>query len=74
MRCSLKKEEQDPDCDGGSEHAEAIAMGIAELLLHYLKRRNDRFSGAGKCKATLVAAPLLEDRGFEPMRELCSEM
>eukprot|EP00586_Coscinodiscus_wailesii_P014821 CAMPEP_0172498262 /NCGR_PEP_ID=MMETSP1066-20121228/111382_1 /TAXON_ID=671091 /ORGANISM="Coscinodiscus wailesii, Strain CCMP2513" /LENGTH=289 /DNA_ID=CAMNT_0013271479 /DNA_START=127 /DNA_END=996 /DNA_ORIENTATION=- len=74
MRCSLKKEEQDPDCDGGSEHSEAIAVCIDELLLHYLKRRNDGFSGAVKCKATLVAAPLLEDRGFEPVGELCSEM
>ena len=38
MRCVLKKENQDADCDGGSEHAEAIGVCIDELVLSYLQR------------------------------------
>lgn len=38
MRCTLKKENIDPDCDGGSEHAEAVGICIDELVLSYLRR------------------------------------
>lgn len=38
MRCVLKKENTDPDCDGGSEHAEAIGVCIDELVSSYLQR------------------------------------
>ena len=38
MRCTLKKENTDPNCDGGSEHAEAVGICIDELVLLYLRR------------------------------------
>jgi hypothetical protein len=41
MRCTLKKENTDPDCDGGSEHAEAVGICIDELVLAYLKRYSE---------------------------------
>ncbi|KAL3822825.1 hypothetical protein ACHAXA_011462 [Cyclostephanos tholiformis] len=41
MRCALRKEETDPDCDGGSEHAEAIGICIDELVLAYLRKHSE---------------------------------
>jgi hypothetical protein len=73
MRCVLKKENTDAACDGGSEHTEALAVGIDALLLHYLSE-NSRFEGAIRTKATLVAAALLESRGFVPVQELSKDM
>ena len=37
LRCSLKKEDTNPDCDGGSEHTEALGVCIDELILHRLR-------------------------------------
>jgi len=80
LRCSLKKEDTNPDCDGGSEHTEALGVCIDELILHRLRMAtgdNDAaagssgasFDGALRCKATLVSSPLLGDRGFEEIDE-----
>jgi len=79
MRCILKKENTDKDCDGGSEHKEALSVCIDTLLLHHLRNLNeDKQKSLGKnalrCKATLVSAPLLEERGFMPVQELNKEM
>ena len=62
LRCSLKKEDTNPDCDGGSEHTEALGVCIDELILHRL-----RLATAGNGKkgngdgdgpaATTAAAP-----------------
>lgn len=86
LRCSLKKEETNPDCDGGSEHAEALSVCVDELIAHFLSTattsktdgrtafvadpRNDLL----RCKATLVAAPLFEARGFREIDALDAEM
>ena len=37
MRCVLKKETQNEECDGGSEHAEAIGVCVDFLVLSYLQ-------------------------------------
>lgn len=77
IRCVLKKEETDTTCDGSasgaSEHTEALCVAIDALLERYL-HSNDHFEGAIRTKATLVAAPLLESRGFAPVQELSSDM
>jgi hypothetical protein len=86
LRCILPKEKLDASCDGGSEHTEALAVAIDTLLLHYLSRAvNDRdangtrqyprrFDGVIRAKATLVSGPLLENRGFQPVTCLTSDM
>jgi hypothetical protein len=76
MRCVLRKEETDASCDGSSEHAEALCVAIDTLLEYYLESlmRRDQFEGAIRTKATLVAAPLLESRGFVPVQTLRSDM
>jgi hypothetical protein len=77
MRCILIKEKTDTSCDGGSEHTEALATAIDALLHHYLVSIMDEsigFEGAIRTKATLMSAPLLEDRGFRPVQELQKDM
>ena len=77
MRCTLKKEDADPDCDGGSEHAEAIGVCIDELVLSYLRHgvgRGRRFDGGIRFRGTLVSGKLLEARGFREVRALSSDM
>jgi hypothetical protein len=75
IRCSLKKENTNEDCDGGSEHTEALSVCIDELMVHHLTKSPSRhFEQIIRCKATLVAAPLLETRGFEEMEELSRDM
>ena len=85
LRCSLKKEDTNPDCDGGSEHTEALGVCIDELILHRLRLATagngattaaapagsgaSFDGGALRCKATLVSSPLLCDRGFEEIDE-----
>ncbi|KAL7541068.1 hypothetical protein ACHAXR_010996 [Thalassiosira sp. AJA248-18] len=80
MRCVLKKENTNADCDGGSEHAEAIGVCIDELVLSYLQRylesNNDNnnnnnnneemtsFDGGIHFRGTLVSGKLLDSRGF----------
>ncbi|KAL7579422.1 hypothetical protein ACA910_014087 [Epithemia clementina (nom. ined.)] len=34
-RCVLPKEQMDPNCDGGSEHVEALSVALDELLLQH---------------------------------------
>jgi hypothetical protein len=75
LRCSLKKENTNKHCDGGSEHAEAISVCVDELLLHYLKQQKPTvFESSIRCKATLVSGPILENRGFTPVQELSRDM
>ncbi len=73
MRCSLKKEDTDDNCDGNSEHAEAISVCIDELILHHLKQGRD-FDGKIRTKATLVSGILLDERGFKEVDELSRDM
>jgi hypothetical protein len=73
MRCILKKEDTDEECDGGSEHKEALSTAIDCLLEHYLKS-NSRFEGAIRTKATLVSGVLLEERGFREVTKLEKDM
>jgi len=47
MRFSLRKEDTDPDCDGGREHAEAIGICIDELVLEYLRGETTMIVAAG---------------------------
>ena len=74
MRCSLKKDDQNESCDGGSEHVEALSVCVDELLLYYLSCNdpppNFRMEGAIRCKATLVSSSILEDRGFQEISKL----
>jgi hypothetical protein len=76
LRCSLKKENMDDKCDGGSEHAEAISVCVDELLLHFLKQKQQPkiFEASIRCKATLVSGPILENRGFSPVQKLSRDM
>lgn len=75
MQCSLKKETQDPNCDGGSEHTEALGVCVDELIKHHLSIRRDiQFAGSIKCKATLVSAKVLEARGFGEFDTLGKDM
>mmetsp|Transcript_5557 Transcript_5557/g.16137 ORF Transcript_5557/g.16137 Transcript_5557/m.16137 type:complete len:308 (-) Transcript_5557:339-1262(-) len=74
MRCSLKKEDLNEDCDGGSEYCEAVSVCIDELLLNRLKSPDCRFDGAVRCKATLHTGKLLETRGFAENPEFSKDM
>eukprot|EP00571_Detonula_confervacea_P005410 CAMPEP_0172316464 /NCGR_PEP_ID=MMETSP1058-20130122/28332_1 /TAXON_ID=83371 /ORGANISM="Detonula confervacea, Strain CCMP 353" /LENGTH=326 /DNA_ID=CAMNT_0013030779 /DNA_START=13 /DNA_END=993 /DNA_ORIENTATION=+ len=87
MRCALTKENTDDDCDGGSEHAEAIGVCIDELVLSFLQRyiekegndkngeKNEmRFDGGIHFRGTLVSGKLLDSRGFREVSELSSDM
>uniref|UniRef100_A0A6U3WFS0 Uncharacterized protein n=1 Tax=Ditylum brightwellii TaxID=49249 RepID=A0A6U3WFS0_9STRA len=83
LRCSLKKEDTNDVCDGGSEHVEALGVCVDELLLHHLRtttqnddESNDRnfFDKAIRCKATLVSGILLENRGFQEVLFLSKDM
>ena len=82
MRCTLKKEDTNQDCDGGSEHAEAIGICIDELVLYFLqncvvtesKDSKVKFDGGIRFKGTLVSGKLLEERGFREISVLSSDM
>ncbi|KAL9181830.1 hypothetical protein ACHAXT_012173 [Thalassiosira profunda] len=80
MRCTLKKENTDPDCDGGSEHAEAIGVCIDELVHSYLQRYLEdeddgmAFDGGIHFRGTLVSGKLLDSRGFREVSELSADM
>jgi hypothetical protein len=39
LRCSLKKEDQDINCDGGSEYLEALSCAVDTLLLNHLQQK-----------------------------------
>lgn len=83
MRCVLNKENTDAECDGGSEHAEAIGVCIDELVLSYLTKYLDNegsegndmsFDGGIHFRGTLVSAKLLDSRGFREATELSVDM
>ncbi|KAL7555306.1 hypothetical protein ACHAWF_019017 [Thalassiosira exigua] len=83
MRCVLKKENTDAECDGGSEHAEAIGMCIDELVISYLQQcveglgggENEMvFDGGIRFRGTLVSGKLLDSRGFREVSELSPDM
>jgi len=86
MRCILKKEDTDDDCDGGSEHVEAIGVCIDELVLSYLQRhlsggensnnneKTTSFDGGIRFRGTLVSGKLLDSRGFREATELSADM
>ena len=78
MRCILKKEDTDPECDGGSEHTEALSVAIDSVLIHHLAsnrmNKDFAFDGTIRTKATLVSAPLLEIRGFSEVTSLSRDM
>jgi hypothetical protein len=78
MRCVLKKESLNSDCDGGSEHTEALGAAIDTILIQHLQnnRENEEFifEGTIRTKATLVSAPLLESRGFQEISTLSRDM
>lgn len=73
MRCSLKKEDQNKDCDGNSEHCEAISICIDELIIHHLSEGKP-FDNSIRVKATLVSGKLLEERGFQEIDEMSKDM
>lgn len=78
MRCILKKEDTNADCDGGSEHTEALSVAIDSVLIHHLTNNRNcdefHFDGAIRTKATLVSAPLLLLRGFKEVTSLSRDM
>jgi len=83
MRCTLKKEDTNFDCDGGSEHCEAIGVCIDELVLSYLqsylaesKTGGDQtlhFDGGIRFRGTLFSGKLLEARGFREATQLSAD-
>ena len=89
MRCILKKEGKDgktsEDCDGGTEHTEAIGVCIDELIIQYLQRYSEKegngdvddmlsFDGGIHFRGTLVSGKLLDSRGFREVNELTADM
>lgn len=64
MHCWLKKEDTNPSCDGGSEHAEALSVGMDALLLHHLQQSSPRFDCAICTKATLVSKKTVGGTGI----------
>ena len=73
MLCSLRKEDTNPDCDGGSEHSEALGVCIDELVLAYLRGRNNEcnsFDGGIRFRGTLISGRLLSSRGFREVSDL----
>jgi hypothetical protein len=84
MRCWLKKETRDEECDGGSEHTEALSVAIDALLLYYLSTKTTSestpttdvpvFEQVIRCKATLVSGNLLEERGFTQVQDIKRDM
>jgi len=85
MRCTLKKENTNPDCDGGSEHCEAIGVCIDELVISYLQNYLEtesntvgeqtlHFDGGIRFRGTLFSGKLLEARGFREASQLSADM
>lgn len=87
-RCALKKEDVDPNCDGGSEYLEALSVAVDSLLLQYLKsisssgvvqeqeqpKPQATFDGTIRTKATLFSNDLLTTRGFQEVDTLSRDM
>mmetsp|Transcript_25398 Transcript_25398/g.69987 ORF Transcript_25398/g.69987 Transcript_25398/m.69987 type:complete len:338 (+) Transcript_25398:185-1198(+) len=82
LRCSLKKEDQDQSCDGGSEFVEALSVAVDTLILNHLQRllrnqdeENDVvFEGTVRTKSTLFSNKLFEQRGFKEVETLSRDM
>lgn len=89
LRCSLKKENQDESCDGGSEFVEALSVAVDTLLLKHLQRLLQHreggstddgkaadvvFEGTVRTKATLFSGKLFEQRGFTEVEILSKDM
>ena len=77
MRCTLKKEDTSNECDGGSEHTEALGICIDELVYHYLQQclqQDMKFDGGIRFRGTLVSGKLLEERGFREVTSLSEDM
>ncbi len=79
LQCTLKKEEIDENCDGGSEFLEALSVGIDSLVLYHLKVQQQEkspaiFDRSIRTKATLFCHRLLEARGFRPVETLSQDM
>ena len=90
LRCSLKKENQDETCDGGSEFVEALGVAVDTLILKHLQRllqdcnteeEDDDdstldvvFEGTVRTKATLFSGKLFEQRGFTEVESLSRDM
>jgi len=87
LRCSLKKEDQDETCDGGSEFVEALSVAVDTLILQHLQRllknrddassNNDSdvvFEGTVRTKSTLFSNKLFEERGFKEVETLSRDM
>jgi hypothetical protein len=77
LRCGLKKEDINDDCDGGSEFTEALSVAVDSLLLHHLQQQHQNdfvFEATIRTKATLFSNKVLEARGFEPVEELSKDM
>ena len=84
LRCSLKKEDQDESCDGGSEFLEALSVAVDTLLQQHLQRllkdRDDEtetdvvFEGTVRTKSTLFSNKLFEERGFREVETLSMDM
>lgn len=73
LRCIFKKENMDDDCDGGSEHTEAISLCIDTLFSYFLKQAQNQ-NYKLQCKSTLISSPLVEARGFTPIEKLNKDM
>ena len=76
LRCSLEKEKQNEDCDGGSEFVEALGLCVDALLLEYLSSSEEKSESSSqkiqnqiRSKATLHSSRLLEARGFDEVQE-----
>ena len=89
LRCSLKKETMDVQCDGGSEFLEALSCAVDTLVLRHLQHlllteeeeaqkdssgNNVVFEGTLRTKASLFNAKLFEHRGFRPVDTLAHDM
>ena len=79
LRCSLEKENTNNECEGGSEHTEALSVCIDELILQYLRTNESQELKHGwknflRCKATLVSGVLFEKRGFVPVTSFSKDM
>jgi len=87
LRCSLPKENTNPDCDGGSEYLEALGVAVDAVLIRifeqsegYQKTNDEKddapgvFLGSIRVKSTLFSRTVLEGRGFVPVDSLSKDM
>jgi len=58
LRCSLKKENQDESCDGGSEFVEALGAAVDTLLLTHLQRLQSSASSTSTSSSSSSSSSL----------------